>query len=490
MKKQLLAFVFCTISTFIYSQELTSSFPIELKNNRDVFQIVNDSLKQTSFFISDKETVRFYLLDEKLIYKDTISSPRPEKKFKDILGYSGNKINPTIYWATTSKDKICAQAFDLQNRKVSIKEFELKLSKNDEKYLQIFSENNKFYILTIKLNSDALTLYVFENNQLKEKEINLNTFKLYKNNHEYSNIYKIFSIGVYEEPIQNSFEIAKISPESVTSLSESAKKRKCYSNKNQIIISLDYHNVMTQLITIDLKSFKASLKNISKPIFDNLPIEEVKSNSFLIDNKLLLLTLHEKELNLSIKDLENNLIKEYKIHDYDDFKIKNSTFSRKKYSGTERELATTEQFLRKIVRSNISISAYNLNGNYLLTLGCVSPEARSGGGMGMGGIGMGMGGMAIAGGFAAMNFMQPINFIGYNFYSYGNRRTITTDCLFTFDFIHLESKLETLAFDKIQDYKDANTQNEAETIFKINNIYYLGFYNSSSSEYNFLKFTE
>jgi len=98
MIKNFIAFLILIINSNLYSQEIQNSFRFELKSNRDFFQVVNDSAKQTTFFISDRKKVTALSLDDTMKIKDSVSTERPDRKYKDILGFSGDKSNPIIYW--------------------------------------------------------------------------------------------------------------------------------------------------------------------------------------------------------------------------------------------------------------------------------------------------------------------------------------------------------------------------------------------------------
>lgn len=471
--KKILVLILIVNSAISFSQEMVNSFPLKLKGSRDIFQIANDSIKETTFFVSDRKKVTSFLLDDTMKIKDSISSDRPERKYKDILGFSGDKSNPIIYWSNSGKNEVCAQFFNFRKREISIKEFEIEIGFTKEKYLQTFSENNTFYILTIGNVTNTLNLYAFNDNEVKKHIIDLNALQLYKSSKEAADIYKIFghSIGDLNE-FEASFTLTKIVPDCLSTLTDSAKKRKCYSNKDQIIISLDFNNSLTQLIFIDLKTYSAKLQNIDKKAFAGASISDVKSNSFLIDDKLLQITLTSDKMNLSLKDFNNKIIKEYNINATDEFSIKNSSFVRQNHLGSERELETTDQFLRKIVRSNVGVTCYKQNGNYLVNIGSVSPEKSEGGGFGPIGIGM-AGGISTV---ASLAFQQPINFVGMSFNSYNNRRTIATDCLFDKDLTHINGSISELAFDKIDQFKKKHSGIYDETIYRINGSYYYGYY--------------
>ncbi|MFM7895160.1 MAG: hypothetical protein ACKO8L_04345, partial [Flavobacterium sp.] len=103
MKKIFLLIFFFTIK--IQSQSNINNVDIRLNSNRDVFQIIDQENQKVNLFLSDKYKVNSFILDNQMKTFDTLSGIRPEKKYKDILGYSGNFYNPVIYWSDKQKNK-------------------------------------------------------------------------------------------------------------------------------------------------------------------------------------------------------------------------------------------------------------------------------------------------------------------------------------------------------------------------------------------------
>jgi hypothetical protein len=95
-KKLLLVSLF--LNSFIsFSQELVNYTPIELKKNRDVFQIVNNDKKEVTLFVSDKIKVKAIRLNEKMQIIDSISTERPDKKkFTEMIGYNSTNSNAIL----------------------------------------------------------------------------------------------------------------------------------------------------------------------------------------------------------------------------------------------------------------------------------------------------------------------------------------------------------------------------------------------------------
>ncbi|WP_394758461.1 hypothetical protein [Flavobacterium sp.] len=479
------------LANVVYSQDIVNQFDITLKSNRDVFQIVKDSTKEVNLFISDRKKVTSFLLDSKLEIKDSISGTRPEKKHKDILGYSTSNNIYTIYWSTSNKNQLFYQTFDFINKKVIGNTIEYNSSGLNEKHLQYFTINGKFYTLKLSIDEHCLKLYEYLGSDIKEFRIDTSEMKLYKSNNELSDIYFVLqkSLGEFEINgggiFEGQYSLTKIDFTTPTTLTEAAKKRKIYATNNELLITLDFNDSKTQIIKIDLSTKKATLQEINKSIEVYEIGSDLKSNSFIIEDKIFQLIVTSKKLVLSQKDMTGNIIKEYVINENDKFSIKNSPFIRENLMGSERELETTAQFIRKIVRSNVGIAAYNLNGNYLVTIGSVSAEKSGGYGPQMGGFGILNGNSPLGSGF----YVQPVNFTMNSFNNYKSRRSISTNCLFNNELIHLSDKIKDIAFDKIKNYEEKySLYIESPTLFKLENEFIYGFYNASTHKYSFYKF--
>jgi len=365
------------------------------------------------------------------------------------------------------------------------------LDLNEEKYLETFSENDKFYILTVGTIINTLNLYVFSNNEVQKQKIDLRALQLYKSNTEKATIYRVFERSVGSlKTFESAFTLTKIPFGCMVSINDSAKKRKCYSNKNQIIITLDFNDAMTQLIFIDLNTYNATLQNIDKATLEGVPIDKVKSNSFLIENKLLQFIISKKMMNLSLKDLNNNLIKEYNFNYNDKFSITNARFVGQNDTRSAEEFETTEQFIRRVIGTIVGVSCYNQNGNYLVGIGGVFlGNSASSGGPGIGGVGMSMGGIS-----SGIGYVQPINFVGMSYRSHNTRSAIPTNCLFDKNLTHIEGSMSELAFDKINTFESKLPSITDEAIYRMNGAYYYGYYYegiaSGNGRFFIYKFTD
>lgn len=480
LKKLLLTACFLNVIV-TFSQELVNYTAVELKKNRDVFQIVNAEKKETTLFISDKEKVKALLLNEQMQITDSISATRPDKKkYDDMIGFNTNNSNARLYWSSSDHKQVFAQLYDFNSRKIVINQYTLTLK--DEKYLQKFSSKNKFYILTVLKASNLFKLHIFnENGNYETKTIDVGNVRFYQNNYTKTNLYGIFDENLL--PFELPFSLQNITTENPTSITDGAKKRKCYFNEDQLIITLDANVDYTQIITIDLKNFTASDKVINKPTIPTIYRTGLNSNSFYFDNKLYQIKSSSDAFFFMIKNLNGDVLKEFQVTPDTPIDFKNSEIYQEGGDfGGKRVLENSSQFIRKVNNLNSGISCYHIGENTLITLGSVSEQKQSAGQAALGSFGI-IGGIAAA----AIYYYNPTM---DSFNSYSNRKVVKIECLFDKDNNHVKTELKPLAFDKIRTFFDENNDVSSQTLFKMSDLYYLGYYDNKTKEYIIRKFAD
>jgi hypothetical protein len=250
---------------------------------------------------------------------------------------------------------------------------------------------------------------------------------------------------------------------------------------------LDSNVDFTQIYTIDLKTYAVTEKVIQKPlIMGGVLRASLNSNSFLMDNNLYQIKTSPDQFYFTIKDLDGNVLKEFNVTTKTPIDFKNSEISvvGSDFGGT-RVLETSSQFIRKISKLSPGISCYHIGENTLVTLGSASEIKQGTAPMYLGGGLIGVGLSAAAGGI-----MGYYNSTLSNFNSYSNRKVVKIDCLFDKDNNHVKSELQPLAFDKIRTFFDTYTDVSSQTLFKMQNYYYLGYYDNKIKEYVIRQFAD
>ncbi|MGH2666558.1 hypothetical protein [Flavobacterium sp.] len=478
MFKKILVLLAGFTAAVSFSQETVNTIPLSLKGNRDVFQIVETSKNEVTLFLSDKKKVNAMRLNEQLQIMDSLSSSHPGKVYSDMIGYINNGNQYKLFWSSGNSKEIASQTYDFEKRTVVINTFSSKLK--DEKVIQKFSDNGVFYMATVLKDSNILKLYIFDKaDHLTEKTINLEGYKFYLSNFKKSTLY-----GVLQEdlmPFENAFSLQQITTESPTSLTYSSKKRKCYIQNGTFIISFDTNPSYTQLINITLSNLSAVEKIYKTPFLQTTEFTPARSNSFLMDDKLFQIKLTSEKMILSIKDSQDNILKELPTLVTEEINYKNSPITQENGSSSnQRILEKTNQFLRKVSNSNCGISGYKINGNYFLKIGSVSEVQDNNGAMY--GAMFGMAGVLIASAISNPTFD--------NFNSYSSRKVVYINTLFDNNGNHISGDINPVAFDKIQNHIEKNKNLVSPTLFKMNNTYYLGNYDTYTKQYILRKFVD
>ena len=463
-----------------FSQDLVLETPIDLKKNRDVFQTVNNDSKLVNLFISDKIKVKAIQFNEKMNIVDSISADRPNPKtYANMIGYNSNKGNTRLFWSSNDLEEIFTQLYDFSNRRVETKKHSLVFK--DEKVLQKFTENEKFYILTIVKKTNIFKFHIFDNEgNYEEKTIDLSNFRFFGEEYAKKTLYGMFEVNLL--PFEIPFTLQKIDAENPTSLTDAAKKRKCYVTNKQLIITFDLNFDYTQVLVIDLVNFTTTEKIVNKHAIAKDEFARLNSNSFYFQNKLYQMKSSQDLFYLTVKDLDDNLIKEYFADETKSLDFKNSEISQEggDFGGGKRVLENTSQFIRKVNNLNSGLSCYKSGDNTLITFGAVSAVQQSG----------------VQAGLSQFGFIGAlISAVAFNptmesFNSYSNRKVVKAEGLFDKNANHLKGDLQPLAFDKIRTFVDNKNDVSSQTLFKMNSIYYLGYYDNKTANYTIRKFTD
>lgn len=499
LKKLLLTALFLN-SLVSFSQDIVKEFDLKLEKKRDFFQVANEDKKEVILFLNDKEKVTSIRFDEKFNIIDSLTTARPEKKYANIIGYSQKDNNYFVFWASEDRKEISSQYFNFAKKETKTTSINLELKK--EKIVKELTINNVFYLITILKNTSILKFYISDaNGNLNEKTVDLSHLE-FKNIFDHTE--NLYTVLTDESSNPNFQTIANDSP---PSLVLSSKRYKIYTyNSDEIIFTIDNTTHATQVLRINLQDFASNLKSIpqQKIVKGEYGAIRFRSNSFLIDNKILQVKTNSFVLFLTISDLSGNKINEYKVLHDEEIGFKNSGFFHQKnglFSLKDasfliaKNIKNSEQFLRQI-NDSPSISCYNLNGVYYTVLG--SSEDVSHGGSGMTGIGMTSGGMGNAMAFFPYQKCYTIE----NLISYKDKIVVYTNCLFDANFNHLDGEMKTSAFDKVRTFLEENKELKENVglftqslykdliLFKFDKSLYLGNYNKESKKYQIFSFSE
>lgn len=229
MKKIIIIGLLITAVTS-FSQDFVKKINFKINKGSSVFQIVEEDKKQFSFFFSDENNVKSIKFNDKFEVLDSLSSTRPEDKYNDIAGYSitGNKYY--TYWFTSNNKEIGAQCFDFDKKDVWTEDIKIELLR--EKIIKKITINNVFYIITILKNTNILNFYVFKEGKLEKKSIDLSDKNFINDEGKASDFWDVLNSNSF---IESSLSVQNIMSDTPPSIALAAKKRKIYTDKNNLI---------------------------------------------------------------------------------------------------------------------------------------------------------------------------------------------------------------------------------------------------------------
>jgi hypothetical protein len=476
--KNVILFLILIFNSVSYSQELVKNINLEIDNKTEYFHTVDDQNNKISLFLINKTDVESLLFDENINQEGSLKTVKPDKKFKTIIGNGFEDGNAVIYWLNPKDNEVLVQTFYFGNKNVSTKILKLEISEEEEIIKNIMI-NNTFYIITVNKYSSILNFHSIKNNALEKKTIDLSDKKFINKDNRFSTLWAV----LYESfALDKELTFQNISNETPPSLVISSNKRKAYVKNNTLIFTLDNNKSFTQIISIDLKQYTASVSSLSQPYVKQNDFVFVDSNSFIVNEQIIQMKLNSDIMIVEIKDFDGKLLKQFEITDEKDFEYKNSDIIQENGSvKNTRILGKTNQLLRKTIRFYPSLSCYSSNNKLYLTIGGVSLEENKNSYIIYGGLIGGASGGLIGGIIAA-------SFSNNNLNSYRNRKIIYINSVFDQNFNHIPGQIEKLPFDELRAFAEDKKDLEKATVFKLKSDLYFSAYDSKNKSYSFFKF--
>lgn len=462
MKKYFLLLLTLFLFSKTHAQTSVNSVKMDIPNKSSIFQIIEKD--RVNLFFNSDEKLKIVQFDSLFNVLDSLTIASPSKKIDKIIGYSKSNDNYYIYWSNNNK-KILSQKINLKDKKTEIIEFENELIK--ENVLCHTTINDKFYTITITKNSSILNFIEFSNNNIIRKSCDMNYYNFNDENDSKLSLYSIF---LSRFGLQKGLTLQEIKEDSPTSLVFSSKKKKFYVFENKMYVTIDYYFNFTDIIIIDLINFSHKIDRVNTPKIKENSLSDSESTSFLQKNFLIQSKMNSKNLVIDIKDLNYNLINSYTINDDQEIEFRNSEIIQETGNiKSTRILDKSNQLLRKISNNAYSISCFEDDKKYYLTIGAVSEE-------GYGGTGAVVAG-ALIGGFSGVIIASALtsNYTIDNINSYANRKVVYLNCLFDNNFNHIKGENKILAFDKMRKFNEEDNIYKNRTVFNFkNNLYFCG----------------
>ncbi|WP_420321238.1 hypothetical protein [Flagellimonas sp.] len=493
MKQLLLALALLAVAK-AYSQEviLEKAIPKDFEVNQ-IFQINDNRSEDVVLFFHGNDSIKSYLFQDDLSLKDSTTLTSLPPRYRSFIGsqftddsrcqlfFSTERRpfpeQPNLTNGFSSKPKFGLIIFSFLSKENTVKELELSLTK--EMYLESFSSENGFIIMTIKKKSDILNFYCFDNSGKYEKvtvDCEDLTFRDWDSSK--TALYDLLAIKQVAAPDikQLTFIDTKV-PYSIKSTSSLSK---LYKEGNKLTFMFDVNKDYTQVLTIDIQTWEKKLSGLLKPkVESNAVGYSRKSNSFLYNGYFFGLTHLANQIKLEIKDYTTRrLVQSYLIKNNSPIEIKDSPIIIMDGPYVDyREVEKTSQFFRKLKDYNIGISVRKYkNLGYQLNIGGSIPEGQVR--------------IPLSSSLPASNYnINPYDFGASNFaftQTVGGRMTFIK-CLFDSNFDNISGQTIESPFEKIRYYMDGKKRIASKFVLPYKNYLLLSTL-TKQNHYSLIKF--
>lgn len=472
MKK--LVVIICLINLItenVSSQELIFKLndPFSKKSSKNEIQFFSDQKNgNLMIFFKEDKMYKNWLLDSSFNKVGHIQKNSISKGYKDIIGYDIKEEDKfSLYFCDKKKSKFGVQIFDFSNK--IHEEIDLDINLRKELFVESITFRNQFYLITITKHSSTLNFYTFDKNySIKKKTVSLKDFDYPNPQDKYHNITMYYLLVDDNSAFSNpNINLEKINLRSINSLETASKKNKLFQTDDKVIFAFNNNRFKTKLCTIDLIDFNTEVKTFDSPLAEEK--NRFSNNSFVFEEKLFQASFSRDEIGITISDIKSEqLLKKYNVRKEDSIWFKNSQITQKgtQFSDSkEKEIETTDAFLKKLVLSNIGISVFKKNNIYNILLGGTDDIIYTSG------------------------RNHNLNLSGNtDFARYAHSKMVYVTSTFNNSLVPVINDTQKNYYDRIIKFSDSLDNAEYESIFEYNDMIIYGYYSTSNQIYNLFKF--
>ncbi len=450
---------------------------------KDAFSVVDKNTQNLAVFIDDNKTMNGYLYSKELKRIGSIASDGLPNRYDEIIGHTIKGKEITLFLKSSNNKKFGSILFDFENSKTKETKFDFKLRK--ENFVQTYSKDERFYLITSQKRTSDIHVYTFENGKkVSKKTLSFADKNIINSGSKEATLHDLMNTSV---GIGSNIKVIKIDEHTPNSIEATGDASKLYTRDGSFLLTFDKNKKITYLIEVFLPDLSASFSQVEKPQLSENDFYD-KSNSFVYEDKIFQIIASNSQMKFSAKDLKSKKeLKAITLNKEEDILFKNTPIIQEGgvYNKDRvREMEKTSKFLRKISADKIGLAVKPTNSGYQITMGGTKELNAGGGAMMM----PGFGGAVPVASFGAMSMSFNPTFFAYN--SYTSTKSTRIESLFDNNFSHVSGEIEENAFDKIKTFADEQKNKKAENVFKYKNGYLYGNYNSKENVYELTYFED
>ncbi|MCL9804017.1 hypothetical protein NAT51_00675 [Flavobacterium amniphilum] len=437
-----------------FAQEKISTVAYEGESLKGINSIVDQEDNKTLLLLHDKSKTDVLVLDETFKQTGKITLAKEVNEKSQYLGYSKNQQNYYTYWENPKEGKIEVKHLNLSDNTSGSSEIPFVLEK--EIIFNCVTVKNSFYILSILKNTNTLNVYKLQEGQLEKKSIDCSHLKFINHESKPVNFWKLYSEydgRVYSDGIKS------VNTSIHNSIVLSTQKKKSYINGDSIILAFDNNYNFNQNLIINLNDYSITQKVLQQEnIIPKSDMTDLQSNSFMVNNKVFLIKTGDQQVFVTIKDLDNNVLKKISYTATDLGQYVNSEVVQEAGSiKSRRALEKPIQFVRKVGNLNPAITGVYENGKYTMTIGGVSYPQQSNGAL-IGGMVGGLAGALVGALVTSAMYSPTID-------SYANKNIVSLKCIMDENFNPTSEKTEESNFERLRIFIEGTVPHAYPHIF-------------------------
>jgi hypothetical protein len=487
MMKALCTILLLLSASLVSAQDVVFDHPLELprslKDQRGCYPIVDSKTGRIYLVLFNHKAVNTLILKSDFTFLTERTDEKPSD-LKEILGHAVDSTHLSLFFNTASSSKITRLKLNLANGEKQIDRLEV--GDSNEKYLSSFSIDNKFLVLQAVKNSDVLSLYAY-NGDIALPAIRYDftgtKFSLEEGD-VLETILRQTKPEFLESNIPNPLEVA-------------SAKTKLFKTDSSLLLTLDNEHYRTTVLTLPLHGQPGSVKFFNHGFIDCEGSLTYSSNSYVNTNILYQFKVCQTGMAVTIANLKTGAVtKTFTVQRDGEINFKNTDIIQE---GSEtnpeakRELNKTKQFLRKCSYSNAAISVYPQRDEMVMLVGSYKELSRGGAGMPMYTPGSQI--STPGGTITTPGSYNPV-YTGYGASRF-SKAVYFKSKLKNSTFEHSPGLVFDDAFKRIKKYSEVHIQAKnytsagditsepliAETVFRNNDRYYLGYYEKEKKKY-------
>ncbi|MGN6644975.1 MAG: hypothetical protein ACTHJT_00485 [Cytophaga sp.] len=429
MTQRIITYIFFSICLFTAllssAQNAESEYELLVKKAQNIYSAVDTAGNYVFVFQTSKNLEVTFFDRQNKKQSDLVLTIPPQITRDAYLGTQLTGDSCTIYFFSEHTRGITQLSVNRQSGNM-LKRTVGQLPYSS-KFLKSFFLNDTFYILTATSGKNELTLHAVSENKLNQTTFGVEMPDMYKRLGSGNNL-------LNEEP-EATLGIDRVNYKVENNVKSARATKKIYTFGNNIYLIFDDPDY-TSVIHIDVVKSTCTYKQFVFNQNKGNHSSKKQGNSFLFEDKLFRVTMTPEQLTFTVLNVDsNNTYATFYATPQNVIDFKNGAIIQENSSDKQRVLEDTQEFFKKALASNLSISVNRKDSIYVVEIGSYeeyvsggygnSPNAGNGPnfsigmgmGMGYGGMGMGYGGMGM--GYGGMGGMGMGNY-GYGAPGYYN----------------------------------------------------------------------